>query len=93
MPIYVVLITFTEKGKRLAAVAAALEDNGARILNKYGPMSRYDIVNVIEVVDHGKIVDMEKALEIPEILQATRFIGPYPSSPNDRVDAHQIQNV
>ena len=57
MPVYVIFATFIgsesqamiENPFNHTMVSNKLQDMGATILNQYGPMSSYDIVNVIEV--------------------------------------------
>lgn len=87
MPVYVIFATFIgsesqpmmEKPLDHATVSNKLQDMGATILNQYGPMSSYDIVNVIEVPDNETAIKIEKELNASDTGIKPRFMGPYPS--------------
>ena len=88
MPVYVIFATFIgsesqtimENSPDHATVSNKLQDMGATILNQYGPMSSYDIVNVIEVPDNETAIKIEQELNASHTGIKPRFMGPYPST-------------
>jgi len=88
MPVYVVFATFIgsenqamiEKPLNHATVSNKLQDMGATILNQYGPMSSFDIVDVIEVPDNETASKIEQELNASDTGIKPRFMGPYPST-------------
>lgn len=88
MPVYVIFATFigsesqsiVENPLVHATFCNKLQAMGATILNQYGPMSSYDIVNVIEVPDSETATKIEHELNASDTGIKPRFMGPYPST-------------
>lgn len=88
MPVYVIFATLIgsesqammENPLNQTTVYNQLQDMGATVLNQYGPMSSYDIVNVIEVPDKETATKIEQKLNASHTGIKPRFMGPYPSN-------------
>ena len=63
MPIYILLSTLTSKGRetikgrpeRIKEVNKEIEAFGAKVLQQYSVLGRYDFVNIVEAPDNGAI--------------------------------------
>jgi uncharacterized protein with GYD domain len=70
MPIYVLLSTLTDEGRktvserpeRIKEVNQELEAMGIKVLSQYAVMGPYDFVNVVEALDNNAVFKMSLAL-------------------------------
>lgn len=88
MPVYVFFATFISNESQSmmenplihATVSNKLQSMGAKILNRYGPMSSYDMVDVIEVPDSETATKIQCEMNASETRIKPKLMGPYPSS-------------
>ena len=91
MPIYVIFASFLESVKtaaennhrQLSEINERLQTMGAKVINQYGQMGSYDVVDVIEVSDNVTVSEMEKVLPSNDVFRSTRVLGPYPFLPDN----------
>lgn len=79
MPVYIMLTTLTDEGRRttktnpqrIKEVNTEVESMGVKILAQYALLGQYDFINILEASDNGSIAKVAMELGSRGTLQTT----------------------